>query len=46
MSPSHTEGHGFAPLPGHTKDHKNETNSLPAYYNGLINHKITILLDF
>ena len=33
VSASHVVDRGFAPQPGHTKDHhKNGTNCLPAWY--------------
>ena len=33
VSAPHAVGHGFAPRPGHTKDHhKNGTNCLTAWY--------------
>ena len=35
-SASHAVGRGFAPQPGHTKDHhKNGTNYLPAWHTGV-----------
>ena len=41
VSASHALGRGFAPRPGHTKDHlKNGTNCLPAYRHASVHRNM------